>query len=249
MPVSMSSLSQLPSATSGQHYAGLPVVDGVTIEIPVLQALRQGLVDVPLVLQTVLAEVDTYEGNTTIYSMTGAAYSTFLASSLRTGGWAKPVEAAALVRSIYTHQQQNSTELAYQVFIADFSFLCGHIQLAAATASFSSPVYLAVGTQGPSAPMHVLPKRPPCRHAGHNFDYIAVARAWNFWYQHFPPTEKFDAGPSDAAFGDSLWQQWHSLAAAMAPCHKLLSSAVIAATTMVMGAAAAATPSICNRQR
>jgi hypothetical protein len=29
--------------------------------VPVLEALRQGIVDVPLILQTMLAEMDTYE--------------------------------------------------------------------------------------------------------------------------------------------------------------------------------------------
>jgi carboxylesterase type B len=203
----------LPQSPSGQHYVGLPVVDGVTIEVPVLEALQRGMVDVPLVLQTMVAEMDTYEGNATIYSMGAAAYSRFLASSLREGGWAEADEAAARVSSLYAPQQQNSTELAYQVYLADVAFLCGHVRLAmAATTSFSSPVYLSLGMQGPSSPMHVLPNRPPCRHAGHNFDFIAVARAWDFWYQHFPPTEKFSAAVSDAEFGDNLWRQWHALA-------------------------------------
>ena len=61
----------MPTSTSGQHYLGLPVVDGVTIEVPVLEALQRGMVDVPVILQTMLAEMDTYEGNSTIYSMGG----------------------------------------------------------------------------------------------------------------------------------------------------------------------------------
>ena len=264
-PESFNVEPQLPrSAAAGQRYVGLPVVDGVTVEVPVLEALRRGLVDVPLSLQTMLAEMDTYvrsllatdnllgrsafsfffyllthsllssstcfphfllyvlqqqrtttryEGNATIYGLDGAAYASLLAASLREGGWSAPAEAAASLRALYAAQQRNSTELAYQTFLADFSFLCGHVALAeAAAASFRSPVYLSLGVQGPSSPMHVLPGRPPCRQPGHNFDYIAVARAWDFWYEHFPPTEKFHAAASDAALGDSLWQQWYALA-------------------------------------
>jgi len=205
---------KLPQSPGGQQYLGLPVVDGVTIEVPALKALQRGVVDVPLILQTMLAEMDTYEGNTTIYNMSPTSYNQFLAQHFRSKGWTSAEEAARQLAVMYASEQANSTELAYQVFLADFSFLCGHLHLAsAASGSFSSPVYLSVGVQAPSAPMPVMPGRPPCRHAGHNFDYIAATRAWDFWYQHFPPTPAYHATASDIAFGNSLWTQWYNLAA------------------------------------
>eukprot|EP00927_Polykrikos_kofoidii_P043110 TRINITY_DN37178_c0_g1_i1.p1 TRINITY_DN37178_c0_g1~~TRINITY_DN37178_c0_g1_i1.p1 ORF type:complete len:598 (-),score=63.73 TRINITY_DN37178_c0_g1_i1:70-1863(-) len=203
----------LPRSTYGQRYLGLPVVDGITIEMPALDALRLGLVDVPLSLQTMLAEMDTYEGNASVYAMDVDAYTALLAETFQSGGWPHPEAAAERLKTVYAEEQRNSTELAYHVFLADFSFLCGHLELAhAAVTAFSSPVYLSVGVHGPASPMSVLPGRPPSRHAGHNFDYIAAARAWDFWYQHFPPTSRYHPSSLDVAFGDSLWRQWYDLA-------------------------------------
>jgi len=51
----------LPLAQTGQEYPGLPLVDGRVVLTDVQSALASGLVDVPLLLQTELAEMDTYE--------------------------------------------------------------------------------------------------------------------------------------------------------------------------------------------
>lgn len=202
----------LPIAPSGQGYPGLPVVDGVTVAMPVLEALRRGFVDVPLLLQTMLAEMDTYQGNATIYGMNTEEYSGLLEQRLSLGGWSAPSAGAEVVTRLYAEEAQNSTELLHHVFLADYSFLCGHIRLAAAAAaSFAAPVYLAVTVTGPAAPMAVMHGQAPCRHAGHNWDYISATRAWDFWYQHFPPTRAYAASEADERTGDALWEQWHSL--------------------------------------
>ena len=49
---------ELPLSLTGQHSPGLPVVDGVRLEMPLMQALRTGLNAVPLLVQTMLAEAD-----------------------------------------------------------------------------------------------------------------------------------------------------------------------------------------------
>lgn len=83
-----------------------------------------------------------------------------------------------MVRAAYAKELAVSAEFAQQVFMADFSFLCGSLALAtAAGKGFLSPVYLSVGVHAPCHPLHVLPGRPPSRYAGHNFDFIAAARS------------------------------------------------------------------------
>lgn len=68
----------LPISPHGQGYVGLTIVDGVTVVSPPEEALRSGLIDVPLLLQTELAEMDTYVNNATIDGMTAAQYDRFL---------------------------------------------------------------------------------------------------------------------------------------------------------------------------
>ena len=51
----------LPEAPQGQSYPGLPLIDGTVIEMPIEDALDTALVDVPLLLQVMYAEMDTFE--------------------------------------------------------------------------------------------------------------------------------------------------------------------------------------------
>jgi hypothetical protein len=62
----------------GQHYPGLPIVDGVTVVTDVATALALPIIDVPLLLQTEFAEMDTYENNATIDAMNRTVFDAFL---------------------------------------------------------------------------------------------------------------------------------------------------------------------------
>ena len=123
----------LPASTRGQGYPGLIIVDGVTVVAEPEVALARGLVDVPLVLQTELAEMDTYENNATVNAMKNQAYADFFAGALTKGGWLRPAIAGLL--DVYAEERNTSTELAYQMFIADYSFYCGSVELASQRAA------------------------------------------------------------------------------------------------------------------
>ena len=136
----------LPSGPSGMQYPGLIVVDGVTVTSDPEDALSRGLIDVPLLLQTELAEMDTYENNATINNMTAAQYGDFITSWFASHGFnvtaATPTPGDVL-RELYAAELATSVELAHQVFVAEYSFLCGNIALARLAAQgFKSPVYV-----------------------------------------------------------------------------------------------------------
>lgn len=203
----------LPRSPSGEAYAGLIVVDGVTVVADAETALRSGLVDVPLLLQTQLAEMDTYENNATIDRLTPAEFGQLLAQRLVSGGanTSAAADLAATVLDTYRSELAISVELGSQVFVADYSMLCGGIALGlAASHGFRSPVYLSVGTHAPCHPLPVLPGRPPCRYSGHNFDLIAAIRSWSFYAIHFG-AQPYAPCPSDARWGDVMRQQWINL--------------------------------------
>jgi alpha-D-ribose 1-methylphosphonate 5-triphosphate synthase subunit PhnI len=47
----------LPQSPGGQNYSGMPVVDGRVVARPFAEALRTGVVDVPLVMSNMAFEV------------------------------------------------------------------------------------------------------------------------------------------------------------------------------------------------
>ena len=140
----------MPLSTSGQDYPGLPIVDGTVIKEPLLEALKNGVIDVPVIFQTMQAEMDTYFGNETIYNFTNEEYKNFLADNFKTGNWEDPVSSAEKVFKIYQAELNDSVELAYQTYLADVSLGCGNIELIAAMSSVNSTnnVYASVGIQG-----------------------------------------------------------------------------------------------------
>jgi carboxylesterase type B len=56
-------MNGLPLSPHGQGYAGLVVVDGVLLPLPVQEALKEGVIDVPLLLGNMAQEVDPWPGN------------------------------------------------------------------------------------------------------------------------------------------------------------------------------------------
>ena len=115
-----------------------------------------------------------YEGNATIYAMNSSAYySTVLLQTF--SHWNSPTSAAEAVRALYMDEQANSTELAYQTFMADYSFLCGGVEIALLYARRfeKSRVYLSVGAHAPSHPLFVNSKTPSL-YAGHNWYTIHI---------------------------------------------------------------------------
>ena len=133
----------------------------------------------------------------------------FITASFDAHGFAGSV--AATVNRIYAEQLGTSAELAYQVLVADYSFLCGGVALGLAAArGFRSPVYLSVGTHAPCRPFHVVPGNPPARYAGHNMDLVFAIQSWDYYSVHFgsPPYAPCD---SDRDWGTRMRRQWVEL--------------------------------------
>eukprot|EP00041_Stephanoeca_diplocostata_P011726 m.193980 g.193980 ORF g.193980 m.193980 type:complete len:568 (+) comp18643_c0_seq2:61-1764(+) len=204
----------LPRAPCGMHYPGLPIVDGVTVVCDVRTALARRIIDVPLLLQTAYAEMDTYENNVTIDAMSRASYNNFLSGWLRGHGFMNATSLTGEIDRLYTHELQIAVELGYQVFLAEYSFLCGNLALAKTAASaFSSPVYASVGMHAPCRPLTVFSATAaaPSRFSGHNWDFIAAIRSWDFYAEHFGAAAPYQPCANDSVWGDHLRHQWIDL--------------------------------------
>ncbi len=60
VPANWSFEFAFPTSPQGTIYPGLTIVDGVTVTMPLLDALRTGLVDVPIILQSMECEADLF---------------------------------------------------------------------------------------------------------------------------------------------------------------------------------------------
>ena len=165
MPNSFSVGPIVPQSINGQNFPGLPIVDGVTMTLPLLDALSTGLVDVPLIVQTMMQESDTLSPNATIYAMNSTEYNVFLEETMAQGGW--NASAGDQIFNMYQDELAVSTELAYQQWMTDISFLCGSIQVGvAAGLGFKSPVYLSVVARYPDRYFSQGNLMPRIRYAG-----------------------------------------------------------------------------------
>jgi len=202
----------LPSDVNGANYPGLIIVDGNIITQDLKSALALPVMDVPLVFQTMEAEMDTYFGNDTIYNMTTSEFGEFLREEFSAGNWENPNMAAETVLSLYQDELLVSTELGYQVFLADYSLFCGNREiLLQASSSFTSPVYLVVGTQSPASPFPTIPNKPPCRYPGHNWDYVTATSAFDMFEVRYG-ADAYIPGDVDFAFGEVMISKWSAVA-------------------------------------
>jgi carboxylesterase type B len=210
LPSSFNFGPSLPPSPAGARYLGLPIVDGVTITMDLLSALNTGLVDVPAIFQTMLAESDALLFNRTLYSLNTSEYEAYLEAYFVEHGW--PAGVGSEVTSLYATDLKQSTELGFQRFLTEFSFTCGNIAAAVAAAKgFKSPVYASVVAQSPSKPLVISEIYPPCRYPGHIWDYIMATQAWNFWEVCSFTAPPYIPSEGDIAMGQSLLQQWHNL--------------------------------------
>ena len=200
----------LPVSPSGQNYPGLPIVDGVTITTDLFSALATPIMDVPLVVQTMRAEMDTFEPNATIYAMTIPEYKAFLDTYYEEHGWS--AAAGSQIAAMYGAEINETIQLAYQQWIAEYSFLCGNIQVAlTAAASYQSPVYASLIAHNPGNPLYTHAGGIPALYPGHFWDYILATQAWDF-FSSCNGAPLYQATADDVAFGAQLMKQWQNFA-------------------------------------
>eukprot|EP00965_Chrysotila_dentata_P244661 6206100-Pleurochrysis_carterae.AAC.1 len=171
-------------------------VDGVTVGRPLLDALAQGLVDVPLLMQATEAEMNCYP-HPDLLDLTEAGLKQFLRDKFA------PVygEAAAKELAVrYMHESRGVPELAVYLIDGDTASFCGLRQLAlTAGRVFKSPVYLATVTAPPATHVFGGPK-----FAYHNWDLMAASETWRFY--NYSPAER------DVIFGRRVLSSWVELA-------------------------------------
>lgn len=194
VPASWNPPTFFPTAPGGNPDAGLAIIDGVTLPAPLPAALAAGLVDVPLILQSMRDESD-ISPNPAVLNRTLPAYAAWLDAHFAPWG-------AGVGRTLYGLYADDTPRDAGQMYYdldADLGVTCGTTALAVVAAGgFKSPVYLSLVTQPPAAPVdgRALPF--------HTWDIVAAAGLWD--------RGGYTPGASDLALGALLRAEWFALA-------------------------------------
>lgn len=142
----------LPADPSGQHFPGLAIVDGHTVAMPVIDALKRAVVDVPTILQS-LAEEPDFLPVQNFYNSTVSSFRTYLAGRMARFGPSFSEE----VLINYVEPLAVNPQKAYDQISADIQLTCGTAALGvAAGIGFRSNVYLGYVQQGPAQPFATL---------------------------------------------------------------------------------------------
>jgi len=203
----------------GSRVRPLVFVDGVTVEMPVEDALRQGLVDVPFILQSVQGEDDFYP-EPSLFNLTDQGLHDFFQAQFL------PVFGESASREIearYKSYTSDHVEYAAYALAGDMAMACGNRRLAlAAKKGLKSPVYFSVVTASPTSALydpHGMQRLFPY----HSWDFDAASRtAWEGSQRQrgkrtWTSTRQTMAGPpteSDLRFGRLNLDSWVQLASA-----------------------------------
>jgi carboxylesterase type B len=202
---------------------GLVIVDGVTIVQPLLDALAAGIIDVPMIVQTMAAETD-FEPKSNVANWTAHDFSGFVTSTF--SGWGPRVVDG--INAAYANTAQENAAEAYYALDADIGITCGSAAVAVA-ASSGAPVYLAQVVQPPAHPYPFFPGRKSL-FPFHMFDFITAFGTWGLPYL---PGATYTPGPTDLALGAMLRTAWLELATtgeiAAAPYQRVNATSIVTA--------------------
>ncbi|KAK3259488.1 hypothetical protein CYMTET_31517 [Cymbomonas tetramitiformis] len=199
-----------PMQRSGLGACGLPVVDGVNLPKPLLEALGQETpyMDVPLIVWNNDQEIGTFFAehgrHSDILGMTSRVFRDYLVKHF---DGLKP-DWGPKVAALYSDEIEREPMLAYDQIGSDLGVSCGNIEVAKhAGKSFSSPVYSVVMTAALSGrPGGFLSKAYhglDLELATQSSDKQALARrdVWTAWYVR-------DIWQSFAEHGDLRRHRW-----------------------------------------
>ena len=129
---------------------GVAIVDGVVVKKPLLDALHEGMIDVPLILGTMAQEPDA-QPNKVLWDTSVSDFKKLINDTFQP--WGKGTGPKVL--EMYEDElNSGGPEKAYCTLIADYGATCANIDVAKAAAQgFSSPVYSYVITQCPVDPV------------------------------------------------------------------------------------------------
>uniref|UniRef100_A0A7S1CAD9 Carboxylic ester hydrolase n=1 Tax=Bicosoecida sp. CB-2014 TaxID=1486930 RepID=A0A7S1CAD9_9STRA len=195
----------IPSDPKGLAMPPLAIVDGATVTMPVAQALSSGLVDVPLIVQSMAEEPDLLPAKI-VYNMSVSQFRDWLDPHMAKFGSMFAEE--ALVN--YISPLAVNPQKAYDQISADIGVTCGNNVLAAAAGTgFRSNVYQGYVTQGPSKPVAAIPDGYSPRYAFHMWDLIAACGLWDF-FEAYSGTA-YAPSTADAALGATIAASWKAL--------------------------------------
>jgi carboxylesterase type B len=174
-------------------YPGLVIVDGVTVTLPLEEALANAVVDVPTIFASVQAENSC---DVEKMAWTGADdFSSFCTTQF--SRWDSSVSPA--VEAVYRSAAIANASFAFAELSSDTCVTCGNAKLAVtAGQAFQSPVYHAVNVHWPS---HAFDGNA---FPFHTWDTHCAFETWRD--HHFAPE------PSDRAYGAALRSMWLALA-------------------------------------
>eukprot|EP00056_Hartaetosiga_gracilis_P007073 m.103851 g.103851 ORF g.103851 m.103851 type:complete len:591 (-) comp12625_c0_seq1:62-1834(-) len=154
---------------------GLPVVDGVTISMPVHQSFASGFVDVPLYISSMRDEGDLMPDpsiNLWDYTKFGE-YITYTFDHY-------PHNATGVMLALYGNVAYEDIPQIYYDMGTDIGMTCANVHLAhSAAKAFKSPVYLVRDDLPPVTPMHLIPGFAASKFPFHMWDYMKIQGAWD----------------------------------------------------------------------
>lgn len=209
-----SGMTELPQRPGGYSYPAIIYADGLLAQLPLAQALREGLVDVPLLIAHMAQELE-FQPAWVVRSQSPAQWAASLAANLSGLG----AGAAAAVEAAYAAESAASPQLALATIAADLMTTCampGLVRdaLGAPGAARKAPVYALLGNAWPGNPSGYPTFLPgyATPYAMHMWDLIAAWRAWNFTATFFGQLP-YAPTAGDEAYGRATRATWYALMA------------------------------------
>ena len=193
---------------------GLPVVNGASIAKPILTALREGMVDVPVMLGNVGWETGNAPKNVQGGSISAAGWASYLNSSFATlPGVQSTQEIAQLTSTLEGAFAADFAEAplkAYKGLLSTFALTCAATVLAksakgAVKAPFRSPFYAFLNLWSPAQTVWPTDCTIP-RWAYHTWDLTVVLEGWQIGW---PGACDYKPTPSDLRHSRFLQTSWY----------------------------------------
>jgi hypothetical protein len=185
---------------------GIAIVDGCIVTAPLLQALQNRTIDVPLILGSMAQEPDA-QPDRLVGNFSEQQYAEMLERAFSPWG----VTAPAKVRQLYAQEEVQGINMAYSSMIADYGAFCGNAAVAATAArSLLSPVYHYVIQEQPSAPVWNFDVRAPSKLAFHSWDILSGFGNYGIFSGPLG-LPLYNASARDLALGLTIRSAWFQL--------------------------------------
>lgn len=202
----------IPPSTAGWGFAGLAVVDGVTVSKPVLEGLREPVMDVPLILSALGQEMD-FSPNATVEGMNHTSFRQLLRHGFQP--WGSNV--GETLGFLYGAELNVSAQKAFTSIASDMCVNCGLAEVAqAAAAGFKQPIYLIHGQIDPATAVGYnwnfedIFSGIHLHYAFHLSDLVLGARMFDF-FDYILPWFAYEPSDDDLAAAQAVSDMWLSL--------------------------------------